>query len=149
MKLKFYKIRKEAKLPVRAYSVDAGMDVFYCPKEGDEPFSIPNGTSRVVPTGLKVKVPECFMLEVKNKSGIAAKRQLLVGACVIDPGYDGEIFVNLHNIGKSTQIIMPGEKVAQMVLTPVIHCGIEEVFEDNLNKLSKRGKGGFGSTGKW
>ena len=147
MKLKCYKIRPKAKLPVRVYSVDAGMDVFYCPTGEDEPFSIPTGSSRVIPTGLKIKVPECYMLEVKNKSGIASKRQLLVGACVIDPGYDGEIFVNLHNVGESAQVIMPGEKVAQLVLTPVIHCGIEEVHEDNLNLYSRRGKGGFGSTG--
>jgi len=147
MNLKCYKIRSEAKLPVRAYSIDAGMDLFYCPVEGDESFSIPSGSSRVIPTGLKIKVPECYMLEVKNKSGIASKRQLLVGACVVDPGYDGEIFVNLHNIGDSEQVIEPGEKIAQAVLTPVIHCGIEEVHEDNLNLYSRRGKGGFGSTG--
>ena len=87
------------------------------------------------------------MLEVKNKSGIASKRQLVVGACVVDPGYDGEIYVNLHNIGVSTQIIKPGDKIAQAVLVPVVHCGIEEATEDNLNNGSTRGDGGFGSTG--
>ena len=87
------------------------------------------------------------MLEIKNKSGIAFKRQLLVGACVIDPGYDGEVFVNLHNVGTSTQTIEPGQKIAQAVLTPIVTCNIEEVFRDSLNQQSTRQDGGFGSTG--
>jgi dUTP pyrophosphatase len=86
------------------------------------------------------------MLEVKNKSGIASKRQLVVGACVIDSGYDGEVFINLHNIGRSTQRIYPGEKVAQVVLVPIETCGF--VATDGvLNESTLRGDGGFGSTG--
>ena len=154
MNLKFYRIREDAKLPVRAHKTDAGMDMFYC-SNGDpmaklyqtKDFWIPKGTSRVLPTGLKVEVPEGYMLEIKNKSGIASKKQLLVGACVIDPGYDGEIYVNLHNVGDGTQVIRPGEKIAQAVLVPVVHCDVEEIFEDTLNKKSDRGSGGFGSTG--
>jgi len=150
MNLKFYRIRKVAKLPVRAHKADVGMDIFYCPTHHKESaFSIPRNSSRVIPTGLKVEVPEGYMLEIKNKSGIASMRQLLVGACVIDPGYDGEIYINLHNLGHDTQIIEPGEKIAQAVLVPVIHCGIQEVFEDTLNKGGQRGDGGFGSTGRW
>tara|TARA_R110000824_G_scaffold373862_1_gene564301 strand:+ start:464 stop:733 length:270 start_codon:yes stop_codon:yes gene_type:complete len=87
------------------------------------------------------------MLEIKNKSGVAFKQQLLVGACVIDAGYDGEVFVNLHNIGTSTQTIEPGQKIAQAILTPIITCEIEEVVEDALNDNSSRQAGGFGSTG--
>jgi len=88
-------------------------------------------------------------LEIKNKSGIAFKRQLLVGACVVDPGYDGEIYVNLHNVGTETQILQPGDKLAQAVLVPIVHCEIEEVLNDNiLNFNSERAKGGFGSTGE-
>ena len=154
MNLRFYRIRSAAKLPVRAYPTDAGMDLFYCPSEKEkdrlcdtEDFWIPPRESRVLPTGLKVEIPPGYMLEVKNKSGIASKRQLVVGACVVDPGYDGEIFVNLHNLGVESQRIGPGEKVAQAVLVPVVHCGIEEVSEDCLNDDSKRGAGGFGSTG--
>ena len=149
MKLKCYKIRPKAKLPVRVYSVDAGMDVFYCPTGEDEPFSIPTGSSRVIPTGLKIKVPECYMLEVKNKSGVASKNQLIVGACVIDPGYTGEIYVNLHNIGRSTQEIIPNQKIAQAVLIKTESCDIEEVFTDPQDKKTLRGSGGFGSTGEF
>jgi len=153
MNLKVYKIRSEAKLPVRAYQIDAGMDLFYCPDgekklyDGTKDFFIPPRESRLLPTGIKIEIPYGYMLEIKNKSGIASKRQLLVGACVIDPGYDGEIYINLHNIGIKTQVIKAGDKIAQAVLVPIIHCGVEEVFKDNLNKYAQRGTGGFGSTG--
>ena len=153
MNIKVYKIRPEAKLPVRAYQTDAGMDLFYCPNgkrklyDGTRDFFIPPRASRVLSTGIKIEIPYGHMLEIKNKSGIASKRQLLVGACVVDSGYDGEIYVNLHNIGTETQTIKAGDKIAQAVLMPIVHCGVEEVFKDNLNQNALRGAGGFGSTG--
>ena len=95
-----------------------------------------------------MEVPYGYMLEIKNKSGLAHKRQLLVGACVVDPGYNGELYVNLHNIGQKTQIIGSGEKIAQAILIPIVHCKVEEVKTDEfLNFHSERGDGGFGSTG--
>jgi len=153
MNIKVYKIRSDAKLPTRAYQSDAGMDIFYCPNgekklyDCTRNFFIPPRESRLLPTGIKVEVPYGYMLEIKNKSGIALKRQLLVGACVIDPGYNGEVYINLHNIGTETQAIKPGDKIAQAVLVLIEHCGIEEVPEDNLNQNTLRGSGGFGSTG--
>ena len=155
MNLRFYRLRSDAKLPDRAYPTDAGMDVFYCPSKNEKDrlcdtadFWVPPRESRVLPTGLKVEIPKGFMLEIKNKSGIASKRQLLVGACVIDPGYDGEIFINLHNLGVESQVVKPGEKIAQAVLIPVVHCGVLEEPHDCLNIASDRGTGGFGSTGE-
>jgi len=156
MNLKVYRLRKDAKLPLRVHNSDAGMDLFYCP-DGDaerntialqEGLAILPRESKVIPTGIKVEVPYGHMLEVKNKSGIASKRALITGACVVDPGYDGELFVNLHNIGLDTQYIKSGEKIAQAVLVPIVHCGVEEVTDaDVLNLNSSRGDGGFGSTG--
>ena len=156
MKLKVYKVRKGAKVPHRAPPSDAGMDLFYCPDHGADSdcywmpegeYRIPPGESCLVPTGIKAIVPENHMLEVKNKSGVAHKKKLIVGACVVDPGYTGEIFVNLHNIGGSTKIIHPGQKMAQVVLVPVRLCGIDEITEDPSILNTARGKGGFGSTG--
>ena len=92
-------------------------------------------------------VPPGHMLEVKNKSGIAHKQKLLVGACVVDSGYTGEIFVNLHNVGGETRHISPGQKIAQAILAPIVLCDLEEVFDDPSNKSTDRGSGGFGSTG--
>ena len=153
MNIKVYRIRPEAKLPTRAHKTDAGMDLYYC-SNGDkklyntEDFHIPPKTSRLLSTGIKVEIPYGYMFEVKNKSGIVFKRQLLVGACVIDPGYNGEVYVNLHNIGAETQVIKEGDKIAQAVLIPIIHCKVEEVYTDQfLNSHSRRGEGGFGSTG--
>lgn len=87
------------------------------------------------------------MLEIKNKSSIASKRQLVVGACVVDSGYNGEVFVNLHNIGFGSQHLEPGQKIAQAVLIPVSYCEIDEMINDDLNKSSTRGDGALGSTG--
>ena len=156
MKLKFYKIRSDAKLPVRAHSVDAGADLFYCQDPDQDPdcywkpegeYRIPPGESCLVPTGLKVIVPNNHMLEIKNKSGVAHKQKLIVGACVVDPGYTGEIYVNLHNIGGSTKVIQPGQKIAQIVLVPIVICEVEETEQDPSSINTDRSSGGFGSTG--
>jgi len=157
MNLKVYRIREEAKLPLRVHRGDAGMDLFYCPDKKPHPplcfkrldgaFSLSPGASCLVPTGIKVEVPANHMLEIKNKSGIASKTQLLVGACVVDSGYDGEVLVNLHNFSTETRIIEPGQKIAQAVLIPIVNCGVQEVFEDKLNERTPRGAGAFGSTG--
>ncbi len=155
MKLKVFRLRETAKLPVRAYPTDAGMDLFYCPSdEKNNNFNKNNeirigpGSGSIIPTGLKIGVPEGYMLEIKNKSGVATKQRLVVGACVVDSGYDGEIFVNLNNIGNSVKEITPGQKVAQAVLVPVKTCGVEEIKQDNVyGKTTMRSSGGFGSTG--
>jgi dUTP pyrophosphatase len=154
MILRVAKIREEAKLPVRAYPTDAGMDLFFCPDEemkekiiSREGFAIEVRDSVVLPTGLKIEVPANHMLEIKNKSGIASKRQLLVGACVVDCGYTGEIFVNLHNISLKTQYIKPGDKLAQAVLVPISCCEVSEIKHEDFIDKTARGDGGFGSTG--
>ena len=146
-------MRPGAKLPTRAHETDAGIDVYYCPDgkkklySENEEFYIPPHTSRIIPTGIKVELPPGHMMEIKNKSSIAAARQLLVGACVIDEGYNGEIYVNLHNVGPTTQVIRPGHKIAQAVLIPVSYCEVEEIAAENLNLGTSRATGGFGSTG--
>ena len=91
------------------------------------------------------------MLEVKNRSGNASKKNLLVGACVVDSGYDGEVFVNLHNVGTEQQYIEKGMKIAQLVMVPVVHFRALETSRDNLYNwypitMSDRGDGALGST---
>lgn len=148
-KVKVYKVREGAKVPKRYHPTDAGMDLFYCPSDPalKEAHFRP-GQTMVLPTGLKISVPPGHMLQVMNKSGIASKKSLVTGACVVDSGYDGEIFVNLHNIGNNNQIIYEGDKLAQAVLIPVVTPGVEVVEEDNIyGGTTSRGDGGFGSTG--
>ena len=156
MKLKVFKVRESAKLPVRAYPNDAGMDLFYCPKEnykdavGRKEVRIGVGAGVLIPTGLKIGVPKGYMLEVKNKSGIAFKKRLIVGACVVDSGYDGEVFVNLHNVGSNTQYIRGGDKIAQLVMIPVVHFRTMQSDSQDLYRspitISDRGDGALGST---
>ena len=92
--------------PVRANPSDAGLDLRFNPQvDRLLPVEIPPGGSVILGTGLKFGVPHGYMIQIMNRSGNAAKKQLMVGACVVDSGYNGEVFVNLHNIGKKVQII--------------------------------------------
>ena len=144
--------RPMAKPPERANPSDAGLDVFYSPREENlaKKLTIHPGEGAVIATGLRFGVPHGYMLEVKNRSSVAAKRSLIVGACVVDSGYDGEVFINLHNIGKQLQIIKPYEKIAQLVMIPVVHFRANENIVGRLYEypmtISNRGDGALGST---
>ena len=151
MLIDYFKLRDSALDPVRANPSDAGMDVFYCPPDNRDSTLIRAGESAVLETGLKFGVPHGFMLEVKNRSSIASKRRLIVGACVVDPGYNGELYINLLNIGDKDQRLLVGTKIAQVVMIPIIHFRARKVMTDTLYNsnicISNRGTGGFGSTG--
>lgn len=138
-------------LPARANPTDAGLDIPFNPANGKEVVVRP-GDSVLLQTGLRFAIPDNHMLEIKNRSGNAVKRSLVVGACVVDPGYDGEVFVNLHNIGTDDQQVTPGQKIAQAVLIPVVHFGLDEVEEEFLSainrNISARGEGALGSSDK-
>ncbi len=86
MILEYAKVRENAVSPERANPSDAGLDVFFSPAEPSSVVLNP-GDSKVLSTGLKFGVPHGYMLEVKNRSSVAAKRSLIVGACVVDSGY--------------------------------------------------------------
>jgi dUTP pyrophosphatase len=151
MILEYSKTRAGAQEPVRANPSDAGLDVFYCPEDPTSIVSVLQpGESGIFSTGLRFGVPHGYMLEVKNRSGNAAKRHLLVGACVVDSGYDGEVFINLHNVGTKPQFIEAGMKIAQVVLIPVVHFKAMENRDGNLYDypmtISNRGDGALGST---
>jgi dUTP pyrophosphatase len=150
MILEYAKVRETAYAPSRANPSDAGLDIFYSPQNPHNKMYIATTSSRIIPTGLKFAIPHGYMLEVKNRSSVAATRQLIVGACVIDSGYEGEVFVNLHNIGVESQTLKPGDKIAQLVMTPVVHFRPVETAEENLYTypmtISSRGEGTLGST---
>ena len=152
MIIEYAKVRQDAMEPSRAHPSDAGLDVFYCPKTLDwSGMTINPGECAIIPTGLRFGVPHGFMLEVKNRSSVAAKKSLLVGACVVDPGYDGELFVNLHNVGKLEQFIAAGDKIAQVVMIAVVHfraCQSEsgDLYDWEQIAISDRGEGALGST---
>jgi len=137
--------------PVRANPSDAGLDLCFNPKDGTQTVLRP-GESAVLATGLKFGIPHGYMFQIMNRSGNAAKRSLMVGACVVDAGYDGEVFVNLHNMSSMKQVIEPGDKIAQGVVIPVVPVRFMETSADDPYwypiAISDRGDGALGSTGR-
>ena len=143
--MKFSKIR-DVKSPTRANDIDAGIDLFV--PEDQEPITLKPQESCIIPSGVKFNVPEGHALIAFNKSGIAVNKKLHVGACVIDCGYQGEVHINLTNVGLIDQYINPGDKIVQVVLLQLGDSEIYEVSEDLLyHSVSNRGNGKFGSTG--
>jgi dUTP pyrophosphatase len=152
MILQYYRMRDNVIPPTRANPSDAGLDLVYNPPlHGD--LTVSPGESVLLQTGYRFAIPHGYMLEIKNRSSWAAKRQLLVGACVVDSGYDGEVFVNLHNVGSTSQIVRPGDRIAQGVLIPVVPVRWVEATDQDIYgwspiTISERGDGALGSTGK-
>ena len=148
MKIKVSKVREGVKIPTRAHSTDAGMDIYYNPENKEEWVSLRPNESYVFETGVKIEVPKNHMLQIMNKSGIASKNKLIVGACVVDHGYDGEVYINLHNVGKTKQLVEPGQKIAQAVMIPIVLPELTITESATVyDSGSERGTGGFGSTG--
>ena len=146
--VRVFKTHTKAKVPVRAHGTDAGMDFFYCPKKDLVRKRIEPGASVLLETGIKMEVPSDCMLQIMNKSGIASKKHLIAGACVVDEGYNGEIFVNLHNIGEHVQYIKPGQKIAQGVFVRIEKPNLKILEEDSIyGGETSRGSGALGSTG--
>ena len=113
----------------------------------DNPIILKPGTSCLVPTGISVAFPQEYEIQVRPRSGLAAKNNISVlnTPGTIDSDYRGEVKVILFNHGNENFIINNKDRIAQMVLTPIIKMQLEET-----NELpdTNRGKGGFGSTGK-
>jgi dUTP pyrophosphatase len=135
------KIDKTAELPKYAHPGDAGMDV--CSNEDIE---IYEHDWALVHTGIKVAVPEGFEMQVRPRSGLALKHGITVlnTPGTIDSGYRGEVGVILMNNDFKTFKIKKGDRIAQLVIAPVISV---RVVEGDVNKTTERGEGGFGSTG--
>ena len=143
--MKFTKVR-DVKSPKRANDTDAGIDFFVPENAGT--ITLTPGDSCLIASGIKVNVPKGYALVAFNKSGVATKKGLQVGACVVDCGYQGEVHIHLVNIGQEYTQLLPGDKVVQFVLLKLGNPILEEVSEENLyEEESNRGDGGFGSTG--
>ena len=145
--MKISKLR-DVKTPTRGTTGSAGID-FYVPNNYPSALhSIDPGERYLIPSGIKANVPAGHALIAMNKSGVALKKDLMVGACVVDSDYQGEIHLHLVNVGNHTVEIKPGEKLVQFLLIPVDHCDIDLVSEELLyDETTSRGAGGFGSTG--
>jgi deoxyuridine 5'-triphosphate nucleotidohydrolase len=144
-KLRFSRVRKVIP-PIRAHSLDAGID-FFVPSD----FSITKvapGNSIKIPSGIKANIPQGYSLIAFNKSGVCTTLDIIAGACVIDSGYQGEIHIHLINVSSRDVFITPDMKIMQFILMPVSSVKTEECdIEDLYEQESERSTGGFGSTG--
>lgn len=172
MTLKYVKVRK-VKSPTRAHPFDAGIDLYFpstiTVDELTEKCNITKcnvnytlsdnyyiksitllpGQSVLLPCGLKVKIPHGYALILFNKSGVASKKHLHVGACVIDENFQNECHINLTNVGDCNVTISADEKLVQGIVLPINYCNVEEVNNENElynGIITDRGLNGFGST---
>ena len=137
--------RLSKNIPLPKYETDgsSGMDIAADVKDSIE---IKPGKSEIIPTGLTVSIPKNFEIQIRPRSGLAAKNQISVlnTPGTIDADYRGELKVILINLGNKNFIVEKGLRIAQMVLCPIIKANIKEV---EMLENTKRGSGGFGSTG--
>ena len=142
--IKVKKLRPGAHLPTYGTAFSAGADLYACL---EEPVTIAPGETKKIPTGLAMEIPIGCAGLIYARSSLGTKQGLApankVG--VVDSDYRGEFMVFLHNHGSQTQTVSHGDRVAQLLVTPVFTPGFEEA--DELTDTG-RGAGGFGSTGK-
>ena len=132
------KLDDGAFVPTRAHEVDAGLDI-YTPDD----FSVHSKDSAVVDTGVHVAIPVGYVGFVKSKSGLMVKNDITTDGTV-DAGYTGSIKIKLFNHGFDDKHFFRGQKIAQLVILPIITPELELV--DDLEE-TERGDGGFGSSG--
>ena len=144
VKVLFKRLNSKVKLPEYKTSGSSGMDLM---ASVDNPIKIAPNTLELIPTGLSIAIPEDLEIQIRPRSGLAAKSSIgvLNAPGTIDSDYRGELKIILFNHGIKDFIVNSNDRVAQMVLTPVIKMEIEEV--DQLPETI-RGSSGFGSTGK-
>ncbi len=145
VKVLIKKLDPTVELPAYKTEGASGMDLMALL---NEPINLKPNSSCLVPTGLSVAFSSDFEIQIRPRSGLAAKNSISVlnTPGTIDSDYRGEIKVILFNHGKSDFLINNKDRIAQMILTPVIKMDLEET--DDLPETI-RGEGGFGSTGKW
>jgi len=139
------KLNSSVELPAYKSDGASGMDLMAFIKE---PITLKPKSSCLVPTGLSVAFSRDFEIQIRPRSGLAAKYNISVlnTPGTIDSDYRGELKVILFNHGNNNFLINNKDRIAQMILIPVIKMSLEET--DNLPETI-RGEGGFGSTGKW
>ena len=145
VKVLIKKLDPSVELPAYKTEGASGMDLMALLKK---PINLKPKTSSLIPTGISVAFSNDFEIQIRPRSGLAAKNNISVlnTPGTIDSDYRGEIKVILFNHGKNDFLINNKDRIAQMILTPVIKMELEETAD--LPK-SIRGEGGFGSTGKW
>ncbi|QYC50946.1 deoxyuridine 5'-triphosphate nucleotidohydrolase [Mammaliicoccus phage vB_MscM-PMS3] len=129
-----------AKVPVRANATDSGLDLYSLVDVTLKPFE-----SKTISTGIAINLEEGYEAQVRPKSGITTKTGLRIQLGTVDDGYIGELGVMVDNIKGHTEHIKSGQKIAQLVVAPVVYPKVKLVEE--FTRESDRGTNGFGSTG--
>jgi len=144
VKILIKKLNSKVKLPSYKTNGSSGMDLMAFI---DKPISILPQKSELIPTGLSIAIPNNTEVQIRPRSGLAAKNNISVlnTPGTIDSDYRGELKVILYNHGNKEFIVKNEDRIAQIVLVPIIKANFEEV--ENLPETI-RGEGGFGSTGK-
>lgn len=142
--LKVELLNEDAKFPEYAYPSDSGFDLF-----STEEIILQSFGRALVPTGIKLSIPEEFEIQVRPKSGLAINQGLTVlnTPGTVDSGYNGEIKVIIFNTNNTTVTIPKGTKIAQAVLSPVVNGKYVDLIKVNKVGDGDRGDNGFGSTG--
>ena len=144
VKILVKKFDKNIKLPTYKTTGSSGMDLVAYIKSK---VTINPGKTAMIPTGIAIAIPQNYEVQIRPRSGLAAKNNISVlnTPGTIDSDYRGEIKIILINLGKKPFVIKSGDRVAQMILCPVMKAELKEV---NVLPKTVRGKGGFGSTGR-
>ena len=144
IKILVKKFDKNIKLPTYKTSGSSGMDLVAYIKNK---ITIDPGKTVMIPTGIAVAIPKNYEIQIRPRSGLAAKKGISVlnTPGTVDSDYRGEIIIILINLSKKSFVVKSGDRVAQMILCPVAKGKLQVV--KNLPKTA-RGKEGFGSTGK-
>ena len=137
------RLSKNIELPKYETNGSSGMDLS---ANIEKQIKIEPGKTSIIPTGISVSIPKNFEIQIRSRSGLAAKSQISVlnSPGTIDADYRGELKVILINLGNKTFVVESGARIAQMVLCPIVKAKFKEV--DNLDDTD-RGASGFGSTG--
>ena len=145
VKVLIRKLDPAVKLPEYKTNGASGMDIIAFIKK---PISLKPKMSSIIPTGLSVAFSKNYEIQIRPRSGLAAKNNITIlnTPGTIDSDYRGEIKVIIYNHGKEEFIINNGDRIAQMILSPVLKIELEETNDDLPETI--RGEGGFGSTGK-
>ena len=143
MNIKFKLIHPDAVLPEYAHPTDAGADVF-----SSEDVTIAAGETKIIKTGLKVAIPVGYEIQVRPRSGLSAKTGIRVANApgTIDSAYRGEVGIILHNTADIPYEIKTGDKIAQLIISPVPMIRWKEVA--TISDDTERSTGGFGSSGR-
>ena len=144
VKILVKKFEEDVKLPVYKTSGSSGMDLVAYIKSK---INIKPGKTAIVPTGIAVAIPRNYEIQIRPRSGLAAKKGISVlnTPGTVDSDYRGEIKIILINLSKKKFIVKSGDRIAQMVLCPVVKGKLKEA---KILPKTVRGKRGFGSTGK-